>query len=76
MPHIVVDEQQARLIAEVTEGVELRDNRGRHLGYVVRGFPDAALTIAPQRPESDRSRDVNRQVADQLRVPEDQGTPR
>ncbi len=49
MQHIVVDEQQARLVSEATESIEIRDPRGRHLGYVAHGFTDEDLAIARQR---------------------------
>jgi hypothetical protein len=67
MPHIVVDEQQAKLISEATGNVEIRDPRGRHLGYVAHGFTDEDIAIAKQRLESDHSRYTTREVFDHLR---------
>ena len=46
MEHIVVNEQQARLISEATESVEIRDAKGTHLGYVAHGFTRSAPTAA------------------------------
>jgi hypothetical protein len=46
MQHIIVDDQQAKIISEATELVEIRDPRGRHLGYVAHGFTDEDLAIA------------------------------
>jgi len=67
MLHIIVDDQQAKLISEATEGVEIRDSRGRHLGYVAPGFSDEDLAIAKQRQASDEPRYTTRDVLDHLR---------
>lgn len=67
MPHIVVDDRQARFIAEATESVEIRDPQGRHLGYVVHGFTDEDIAIARQRQASDSPRHTTRDVLDHLR---------
>jgi hypothetical protein len=67
MPHIVVDDQQAKLISEATGDIEIRDPRGRHLGYVAHGFSDEDIAIARQRLESDLPRYSTREVLDHLR---------
>ena len=67
MQHIVVDAQQARLISEATEGVEIRDPQGRHLGYVAHGLTDEDLSIAKQRLASDEPRYTTLEVLDHLR---------
>ena len=67
MQHIVVDDQQAKLISEATEGVEIRDPRGRHLGYVAHGFTEEDIAIAKQRLASDESRYTTQEVLDHLR---------
>jgi hypothetical protein len=67
MLHIVVDDQQARLISEATESVEIRDPRGRHLGYVAHGFADEDIAIAQQRMASDAPRHTTQEVLDYLR---------
>src|SRR5262249_33011460 len=54
--HIVVDDEQARLIAEATEIVEIRDSRGRHLGYVAHGYGDEDGGPAQQRLALDQLR--------------------
>ncbi len=56
MHHIVVDNQQAKLISEATESVEVRDLQGRHLGYVARGLTVEDLAIARQRSGLDEPR--------------------
>ena len=66
MHHIVVDDQQARLISEATESVEIRDPRGRHLGYVAQGFTEGDITIARQRLASDEPRHTTQDVLDHL----------
>ena len=49
MKHIVVDDQQAKLITETKETLEIRDVQGRHLGYVAHAFTDEDIAIARQR---------------------------
>jgi hypothetical protein len=56
MPHIVVDDQQAKLISETTESVEIRDPQGKHLGFVVRGLTVEDTAIAKQLQASDGAR--------------------
>jgi hypothetical protein len=67
MPHIVVDNQQAKLISEATGDIEIRDPQGRHLGYVAHGFSDEDIAIARRRLESDLPRYSTREVLDHLR---------
>ena len=67
MQHIVVDDQQAKLISEATGSVEIRDPRGRHLGYVAHGFSDEDIAIAQQRLASDEPRYTTQEVLDHLR---------
>ena len=67
MQHIVVDDQQARVISEATEGVEIRDPQGRHLGYVAQGLTDEDVAIAKQRLASDEPRYTTQEVLDHLR---------
>jgi len=67
MLHIVVDDQQAKLISEATESVEIRDPRGKHLGYVAHGFTDEDIAIARQRIASGEPRSTTKEVLDHLR---------
>ena len=67
MKQMIVDDQQARLISEATDGVEIRDSRGRHLGYVASGFSEDDLALARQRLASDEPRHTTREVLDHLR---------
>ena len=67
MHYIVIDDQQAKLISEATDSVEIRDPRGRHLGYVAQGFIDQDIVIAKQRVSSDRPRYTTQQVLDHIR---------
>lgn len=62
MQHIVVSDQQAKLIAEATEGVEIREQRGGHLGYVAHGFTEEDISIAKRRMASDEPRYTTREV--------------
>jgi hypothetical protein len=66
MPHIVVDDQQVKLIEEANESVEIRDLRGRHIGYVAHGFTAEDFGIAKQRSVSDEPRFTTKQVLEHL----------
>ncbi len=67
MPHIVIDDEQAKVISESTERVEIRDRDGNHLGYVAHGFDDEDLAIAKDRMASDQPRYTTQEVLDHLR---------
>ena len=67
MPHIVVDDEQARIIFESADSIEIRDRRGKHLGYVARGFTDEDIAVARARRASDEPRLTTEQVLDHLR---------
>jgi hypothetical protein len=67
MPHIVINQEQAKLISEATGDVEIRDAEGRHVGYVAHGFTDEDIAIARQRLASSHSRYTTREVLDHVR---------
>mgnify|MGYP003396285358 CR=1 FL=1 len=52
MTYIVLDDEQARLVAETPDSIELRDRTGQHLGYVAHGFTPEDIAIAKQRQAS------------------------
>ena len=69
MHHIVVDDQQAKLISQATDNLEIRDLQGRLLGYVAQvahGFTDEDVAIARQRLASSELRYTTREVLDHL----------
>jgi hypothetical protein len=66
MEHIVVAEQQAKLISEATESVEIRDPRGRHLGYVAHGFTEEDMAAAKQRTASHQPGYTTQEVLDHV----------
>ncbi len=66
MPYIVVDDQQARIILEAEQGIEIRDRMGRHLGYIAHGFNEEDIAIAKQRMASDEPRYTTGQVLDHI----------
>jgi len=70
MPHIVVDDEQAKIIFESAESIEIRDRRGKHLGYVAHGFTDEDIAVARERMASDEPRLTTGQVLDHLRSQE------
>jgi hypothetical protein len=67
MTHIVVDDQQAKLIAETSGSIEIRDRQGFHLGYVAHGFSDEDIVIAKRRSLSEETRFTTQQVVNRLR---------
>jgi len=66
MPHIVVSHDQANVICSATGGVEIRDERGNHLGYVAHGFNEEDVAIARQRLASSEPRYTTREVLEHL----------
>lgn len=66
MLHITVDEQQAKLITEAAESIEIRDRIGKHLGYVAHGFSESDIAIAKERSQSALPRLTTQQVLNHL----------
>lgn len=66
MSHIIVDDEQAKLIREAAENVEIRDRNGKHLGYVTNGWTEEDIAIAKERLASDEPRYTTREVLDHL----------
>ncbi len=66
MPHIVVDDKQAKIILESAGSIEIRDRSGKHLGYVAHGFTDQDIAIAKLRMASDEPRYTTQQVLDHI----------
>ncbi len=67
MPHIVVDDQQAKIIAEAAQTVEIRDQKGNRLGYIAHAFTDEDIAVAKRRLQSDEPRFTTREVLSHLR---------
>jgi hypothetical protein len=65
--HIVVDDEQAKIISEATDSVEIRDRHGNRLGFVTHEFTDEDIAIARQRLASDEPRRTTQEVLDHLR---------
>ena len=66
MIYIVVDDEQAKLISETSQGVEIRDRQGKHLGFVAHGFSDADVKLAKSRFGSSEPRLTTKEVLDYL----------
>ncbi len=66
MNYIVVDEEQAKLIAETSQGVEIRDKQGKHLGFVAHSFSDEDVAIAKMRLQSNEPRLSTKEILDFL----------
>ena len=67
VPHIIVDDEQARIISKATEKVEIRDGNGNRLGFVAHGFTDEDIAIAKQRRTSTEPRYTTHEVLEHLR---------
>ena len=66
MPYIILDEEQARVVAQAKGEVEIRDHSGKHLGYVAHGFTDDDIQIARERAASSAPRLTTAEVLDHL----------
>jgi hypothetical protein len=72
MAHITIDDQQARIVLESTDQIEVRDRRGNRLGYVARSFSAEEIAEAQQRLASGGPWYTTQQVLDHLRSLETQ----
>ena len=61
MPHIVLTEEQARIIAEAKNGVEVRDPEGEVVAFLKRLSPEETARIA----EATSSGQTTRQTAEE-----------
>jgi hypothetical protein len=66
MAHLVVDDAQAKVIAESAGRIEIRDRHGKHLGYVFTDFTPEDIEMAKQRRDSDEPRRSTQEVLDHL----------
>ncbi len=66
MPHIIISEEQAKIIAESQGQVEVRDENGKHLGYLVQTFTDEEIAIAQKRCTSEEARFTTSEVLEHL----------
>lgn len=67
MANLIVDENQAKLIAQARETIEIRDRHGNHRGYVAHGFSAEDIIVAKERLASDEARYSTREVLAYLR---------
>jgi len=72
VPHIVVDDLQAKIISDATQSVEIHDRRGNQLGYVAHRFTDEDIAVAKRRLQSDEPRFTTQEVLNHLRSLEQQ----
>jgi len=72
MAHIILDDDQARVVSQATEVVEIRDRQGRGLGYVAHRFTEEDLRVADTRLHSGERRYTTQEVLDHLRSLEPQ----
>ena len=62
MVQVTLDDQQARIIAEANNVVEVLDHTGRVLGYVMHGFSADEISLARQRCASSQPRLTTQEV--------------
>ena len=67
MQHLVVSDEQARIISQTSEGIEIRDRNGKHLECVAHGFSEEDIAIAKERMTLDEPRHTTHEVLDLLR---------
>jgi hypothetical protein len=67
VPYIVVDDQQAQVIAQTSDSLEIRDQQGRCLGYVAHGFTPEDIALAKKSLASDEPRFTTQEVLNHLR---------
>lgn len=72
MIHITVSDEQAKLIEESGEHIEIRDRNGRHLGYVAHDFTEEEIAEARRRANTPGPRYTTSQVLEHLRSLENQ----
>jgi hypothetical protein len=66
MIQIILSDEQARAVQDAAEGVELRDERGKLVGYISRPPSNAEISAAKQRLKSDGPWYTTQQVLDHL----------
>lgn len=66
MRAIVVDDQQAAVIRNAGDTVEILDKQGRRLGYVAADFTDEDIAAARRRVASDEPRYTTAEVLEHL----------
>lgn len=69
MPQIIVDDEQAKLIAESPGSIEIRDRKGDLLGYAKATYKwtEEDIAIAKQRLNSDEPRYTTKEVFEHLK---------
>lgn len=67
MTIIVIDPQQAKIISEAEDQVEIRDADGQHVGYVARGFTPNEVAEARRRLDSEGPWYTTQQVVEHIR---------
>ncbi len=70
MIRIVVDDEQARAIAEGAEMVEISDREGKVLGYLAHGFSDEDIALANRIRGSNQPRYTTQEVLSRLAAAE------
>jgi hypothetical protein len=66
MTFIVVDDEQAKVIAQAKDRVQIRDRSGNHLGFITHGFTQEDAAIAKARLATPGRRYSTEEVLDRL----------
>jgi hypothetical protein len=56
MVQVTLNDQQAKVIADATDAVEVLDHSGKALGYVMHAFSSDEISLAQQRYQSSQRR--------------------
>jgi hypothetical protein len=67
MTHLVLDEAQAKIVAQSSGPIEIRDAAGNNLGYIAHIFSAEDIALAKQRREAGGRRYTTREVLEHLR---------
>ncbi len=66
MAHIIVNEEQAKIIHETSGTIEVRDAQGNRLGFISANLDVDEIAIAKARIESDEPKHTTQEVLDYL----------
>ena len=67
MVQIVVTSDQAKVLANARDSVEIVDTNGNRLGFFARPFSEQDIAIARHRAASDEPRRTTKQVVERLK---------
>ena len=66
MPHITIDDAQAKVIAQSEGTIEVRDSAGNRVGYFTHAFSAEDILIARQRLQANEPKLTTRELLEYL----------